>query len=176
MAQQYCRGCGSSVAFGDRYCPECGQRLDTSDSQSDHAGTQTNTSHSSQGQWGANKSQRDTNTAGTRGGHGYGRRNQSETTIAALTHVLALLTWVIGPLIVYVVVDDPFVRANAANATNWQVMLTFYIFISAMFMVGYVGIYFAFMLVMLGTVFVVIAAIKASKGECWSYPLTPPIL
>jgi uncharacterized Tic20 family protein len=32
---------------------------------------------------------------------------EGDTTLAAITHLLALFTWVVGPLVVYVVTDDP---------------------------------------------------------------------
>lgn len=95
--------------------------------------------------------------------------------IAAITHVLGLLTWIVGPLVVLIVTNNAFVRENAKNALMWQLMLTIYGIISAILILVLVGIFLVFVLLFLDLIFCIIAAIKASEGETWTYPLTPTI-
>ena len=98
------------------------------------------------------------------------------TTMAALTHVLALFTWVVGPLVVYVVIDDAFVKENARNAINWQIWFTVYSLIALVLVLVGIGLLALPVLGIVDTVFIVIAAVKASDGEAWSYPLTIDVL
>ncbi|SNR39087.1 DUF4870 domain-containing protein [Halorubrum vacuolatum] len=94
------------------------------------------------------------------------------TTMAAITHVLALFTWVFGPLVVYFVTDDAFVKENARNALNWQIMFTIYIVISLILLIAVIGIVGLILFPILDLIFIIIATVKAADGEAWSYPIT----
>ena len=104
----------------------------------------------------------------------------SNTTMAGIAHLLALCTWLVGPVVLLVVTDDEFVKSNARNAVNWQICLTIYSIVVSLFVVvtALVGIGFMIppvLLPALGLInlaFIVIAAVKATGGEVWSYPLT----
>ncbi|MFP9060269.1 DUF4870 domain-containing protein [Natrialbaceae archaeon A-chndr2] len=148
MSEQYCPDCGASVDTGNRYCSSCGERITEV--------TQTPTGEPSNA--------------------GGGTKTDGDTTFAAITHILALLTWVIGPLIVYLVTEDQFVKENARNALNWQIMFTIYMTVSAVLLLVLIGFVLILILPLLDLVFCIIAAIKASEGEAWTYPATPDIL
>jgi hypothetical protein len=96
--------------------------------------------------------------------------------MAAITHILALFTWLIGPLVVLLVTDDEFVKANARAAINWQIWLTIYSIIAGILILVGIGILLLPLLGLLDLVFIVIAAVKAADGEVWSYPLTIDLL
>lgn len=98
------------------------------------------------------------------------------TSMAAITHILALFTWLIGPLVVLLVTDDEFVKANARKAINWQIWLTVYSIIAGILLLVGLGFLLLPLLGLLDLVFVVIAAVKAADGEVWSYPLTIDLL
>jgi len=98
------------------------------------------------------------------------------TSMAAITHILALFTWLIGPLVVLLVTDDEFVKANARAAINWQIWLTIYSIIAGILILVGIGILLLPLLGLLDLVFIVIAAVKAADGEVWSYPLTIDLL
>lgn len=174
MSQRYCRNCGAEMESGDRYCSECGHRTDAEDGESDQSGTEQGWGTGGDG-WDEAGRQND-RPAGEYAGTGYDRGGQPDTTMAALTHVLALFTWLIGPLIVYLVTDDPFVEENAANAVDWQIMFTVYMILSFFLIFVLVGFVFLFVLPLLDMAFIVIAALKAGEGETWTYPLTPSLL
>ena len=102
--------------------------------------------------------------------------NQSDgSTIAAITHILGLLTWVIGPLVVLFVSEDPFVKQNAKNAVMWQLMLAIYMIVSVILVIVLIGIVFIIILGLLDLIFCIMAAVKASEGKTWKYPLTPAV-
>ena len=173
MSQRYCRNCGAEVHTGDRYCSKCGQEVGTDTSYPDQYGTESQEQYDRQQSEGYRE-----DTTQTGWDHGYQQHGeyQPDTTLAAITHVLALFTWVIGPLVIYLVTDDPFVKENAANATNWQIMFTVYFIASLFLLVVLVGFVLILVLPLLDLAFVIIAAIKASEEEAWKYPLTPDIL
>lgn len=158
MGDEYCSNCGAELEAGANFCSECGEEVGAADTrwgeESGAAGTQ----------WGETGRSRRT------GGSG------DDTTFAAITHVLALLTWVIGPLIVLLATDDEFTRENARNALNWQIMFTIYMLISVVLVFLLVGIPLLIVLPILDLVFCVLAAVKASDGEAWRYPLTLDIV
>lgn len=113
-----------------------------------------------------------------------GDGTNGNTSMAAITHILALFTWVIGPLVVLLVTDDEFVKANARKAINWQIWLTIYSIVGGLFVlvtavIG-IGLLIAPILFsvlgLIDLVFIVIAAVKAADGEVWSYPLTIDLL
>ncbi len=105
-----------------------------------------------------------------------GGTTDGNTTMAAITHLLALFTWLIGPLVVLLVTDDEFVKANARNAINWQIWLTVYSLVAAVLILAGIGLLLLPLLGLLDTVFVIVAAVKAADGEVWSYPLTIDLL
>ncbi|WP_433254269.1 DUF4870 domain-containing protein [Streptosporangium sp. CA-135522] len=105
---------------------------------------------------------------------GYGPRpGGDDTTMAMLAHLLGLLTWFVGPLVVYLAKKDesPYVRAQAAEALNFQLTLTIAYFVS--WILAFVLIGFLLMLVIwIGSiVLMIVAAVAANRGENYRYPL-----
>jgi uncharacterized Tic20 family protein len=95
--------------------------------------------------------------------------NSNKDQTGSLVHFLGLMVGFFGPVLFYFGSDDEFVRANAANATNWQISVTIYSIILT-FLSGFtLGIISLFIL---NVYFSAVAAKKASKGKVWNYPLT----
>lgn len=103
------------------------------------------------------------------------RQAGDDRTLAAITHILALVTWVFGPLIVMLISQDEFVVTNAKNALMWQVMAAVYAFIAMLLVFIVIGIPLLIILGILDLAFCIIAAVKASEGDAWRYPLTPAV-
>lgn len=103
-------------------------------------------------------------------------QSSGDTTMAAITHLLALFTWLIGPLVVLFVTDDEFVKENARNAINWQISLTIYSIVSSLLILLGIGLLLIAVLGLLDLIFIVVATVKASDGEAWSYPITIDLL
>ena len=107
-------------------------------------------------------------------------------TWAMAAHLSALLCLAIGftfvgPLIVYLVKrdDDPFVRQQAAEALNFNLSVLIYaivgsivLFVTILLVVGIVLIPFAIAAGVAWLILVIMAAVKAGKGETYRYPLT----
>ncbi|MFB6180437.1 MAG: DUF4870 domain-containing protein [Candidatus Nanohalobium sp.] len=97
--------------------------------------------------------------------------------MAALTHILGLFTGFLGPLVIYVTQDEEgFAKENARKALNWQISFTIYVIISMILSVVIIGMLILPVLGLLDLIFCVMAAIKASDGEAWDYPLTISLL
>ncbi|GAA2854464.1 hypothetical protein GCM10010517_12490 [Streptosporangium fragile] len=116
-------------------------------------------------------------------GYGYGyqappgtygpRPGSDDTTMAMLAHLLGLLTWFVGPLVVYLAKkdDSPYVRDQAAEALNFQLTLMIAYFVS--WVLAFVLIGFLLMFVIwLGSIIVMImAAVAANRGDRYRYPM-----
>lgn len=104
----------------------------------------------------------------------------------AIAHASALVGLVIGlsalgPLVVYLIRkdDDPWVRAQAAEALNfniswliWGAALALVTFILVFVLIGLFLLPVLALGVVAWLVLVIVAAVKASRGEAFRYPLT----
>ena len=102
-------------------------------------------------------------------------------TWTALCHASALLGvfgpfpgHVVPPLIVWLLKrgDSPEIDAHGKEALNFQISMLIYNAIAAVFCIVLIGFLILPVLWILNAVFVIIAAIKASDGELYRYPLT----
>lgn len=95
------------------------------------------------------------------------------TTMAALAHVLGLFTGFLGPLVLYAVADrnDPFARDQAAEALNFQLTVLIGMVISFVLMIVLVGFLLFFVIFIVDFIFCIMAAIAASRGEWYRYPI-----
>lgn len=199
-----CVECGAPLNRYAMFCSECGaeqERSDESDDRQDERGQRGRESEGSRRRertdrrqrGGPDRQQPDSSDRRRSGGAGHNRARapdhrqghrsdgqaagpDSDTGMAVLAHVAALFLGVIGSGLIYAVADDPFVKRNAANATNWQIMLILYLILSVILVFFVIGIFLFLALLVADLVFIVIAAIKASNGEAWEYPLTPELL
>lgn len=101
---------------------------------------------------------------------------KKDNVLAVVTHLIVFFSSFIGPLVIYFVTEDDFVKKNAAKALNWQISAFIYLLISAVLVLVVIGFLFLLILGIIGTVFPIIAAVKASEGEAWDYPLSIPFI
>ena len=92
-------------------------------------------------------------------------------TLSIVAHVLGLFVGFLGPLIVYLVTKEEPARTHARNALNWQISLIIYMIISVILIIILVGLLLIGILALLNIIFSIVAAVKASNGEIWKYPL-----
>ena len=80
----------------------------------------------------------------------------------------------LGPLVVWLVKrgDSPEVDAHGKEALNFQISMLIYNLVAAVFCLILVGFVFLAILWVLNAVFVIIAAIQASDGKFYRYPMT----
>lgn len=82
------------------------------------------------------------------------------------------------PLIVWLVKKDesPGVAAHAREALNFHISLYIYGFVSAVLIFFCIGYFLLMGLALFGLVCAILAAIEASKGGFFRYPLTIPLI
>ena len=108
---------------------------------------------------------------------------QDEKTWATLVHLAPFLAAVVGipflgPLIVFLIFKDrgPFVRFHAAQARNFQIIITIAFWVFGLLSFVLIGIPFLILTAIAWVVFSIIAAIKANNGEWYRYPMTPELV
>ena len=95
--------------------------------------------------------------------------------LSALSGYLGLSAGnVIGPLIVWLARKDesPFVSEHAKEALNFQISLLIYLAISVPLALFLIGFALLFVIPIFGLIFTIVAAVKASDGSVYRYPLT----
>ncbi len=100
---------------------------------------------------------------------------------AMFCHLAALLGllgngigFLIGPLVVWLIRKDdaPFIDEHGKEAVNFQITMFLAFFLGLLLMLVLVGIVILIAVVILMIVMPIVAAIKASNGEHYRYPLT----
>ena len=139
-----CSKCGSAYGPESRFCPSCGATL----------------------------------AAGTEPLIATGA--QSEKTASMLCHLTALAGLVVpfgnilGPLIVWLVKRDesPLVDREGKESLNFQISMTIYLLCSVLLIVVIVGIPLLMVIGLIDLILTILAAVKTSNGETYTYPLT----
>jgi uncharacterized Tic20 family protein len=80
----------------------------------------------------------------------------------------------LGPLIVWLAKreDSPEIDAHGKESLNFQISMLIYNAIAVVFCLVLMGFFFLAVLWVLNAVFVIIAAIQASDGKFYRYPIT----
>ena len=98
---------------------------------------------------------------------------------AVLCHLSVLFgVGLLLPLVVWLVKKDesPVVAAHAREAMNFHISLYLYGFISAVLIFFCIGYFLLLGLALFGLICAILAAMEASKGGFFRYPLTIPII
>ena len=97
----------------------------------------------------------------------------NDNTLPILAHVLGLVVGFLGPLIILLVSDtDENAKKHSKLALNWQISLIIYFIVSGILALVFIGFILMIALAILNLIFCIKAAIKASNGELYKYPLT----
>jgi hypothetical protein len=85
---------------------------------------------------------------------------------------------IIGPLICWLSKRDEsmWVNINGRNSLNFQLSMLLYMVLALPLILIIIGIPIIMMLVVLKIICIVIASVKASKGELFRYPLMIPFI
>jgi len=99
--------------------------------------------------------------------------SSSDRIAAILTHIGGIFLSFIPALIVYLVAtDNPWLKENARNALNFQLTMLIAWIVSGILVIALVGIFLAWAVELLVVILSIVAAVKASAGEAYAYPLT----
>lgn len=102
-----------------------------------------------------------------------------ERTLALAAHLLGIVTYFIGALVIWLVSKDaspskPFATDQAKEALNFQITVTLAVIVAAILAVVTLGL-LAFLPTLVwvaSLVFCILAAVKANNGEHYRYPFT----
>ncbi|MGA2265413.1 MAG: DUF4870 domain-containing protein [Phycisphaerae bacterium] len=88
--------------------------------------------------------------------------------------VVPLVGWVLGPLVVWLIKgkEDPTINAHAKAALNFQISMMIYGAICLALMLVFIGMVLLPVVGLVDLICVIIAAVKASNGELFQYPLS----
>ena len=94
--------------------------------------------------------------------------------LASFAGFLIPLGNIIGPLVVWLLKrqDSPYIDHHGREALNFQISLILYLIASAILIIVLIGILLLIVVGVAGIVFTVIAAIRASEGVEYRYPMT----
>lgn len=99
--------------------------------------------------------------------------SSEDKTLAILAHLGGIFFSVIPSLIIWLVKNDsPFVTAHAKEALNFQITLIFGFVLAFFLMLVLIGFFLFWALGVINLVLCIVAAVKASSGENFRYPLT----
>ena len=95
---------------------------------------------------------------------------------AHLSALLGLVTGIgciLGPLIVWLIKKDemPFVNDQAKEALNFQITVFLAAIVCFILMIIAIGVLLLIILCIVDLVFIIIAAVKASEGVAYRYPV-----
>lgn len=95
-----------------------------------------------------------------------------ERLMAVLSHALVLITWILGPLIIYLLKKDesPYVAAHAKESLNFQLTMTVLYLISAVLVIILIGFLFLWVLNIVNVILIAVASVRASENKIYRYP------
>lgn len=99
----------------------------------------------------------------------------TDKTLAILVHIGGLFTSWIAPLIIYLIKkgeNDAFTTDNAREALNFQITVMIAYFVCFILTFVLIGILLFWVVMMANLVLCIVAAVKASNGERYRYPMT----
>jgi uncharacterized Tic20 family protein len=101
-------------------------------------------------------------------------RAAEERNLAVLAQVLGIFFGLLGPLVIYVIAkpDQPFARHHAAEALNFHITVLIAAIVSVVLMLVLVGFVLIVVVAVGAFVLSVVAAVAASKGEWYRYPIS----
>ncbi|UCG59200.1 MAG: DUF4870 domain-containing protein [Phycisphaerales bacterium] len=97
--------------------------------------------------------------------------------MAMLCHLLGAVGF-FGPLVIWLNEKDKhrFVDEHGRAAMDYQVSILIYYVVSWLLCFVVVGVFLLLGLTLLHIIFVIIAALRASRGRTWRYPIAIPFL
>lgn len=95
-----------------------------------------------------------------------------EKTMAILSHILALVSSFIGPLVIYLIKKDEsaYVGEHAKESLNFQITMVILYIVSFILVFILIGILLIWLLSIANFVLIIIATIKASENKVYRYP------
>ncbi len=96
-----------------------------------------------------------------------------EKTWAALIQLGGIFIGVVAPLVGYFLFRfrGPFIKEHTIAALNWQISLVIYYFVGYVLSIIGIGVLIVLAAAVLQITFGIIAAVRANRGQLYTYPL-----
>ncbi|MFH5186490.1 DUF4870 domain-containing protein [Paenibacillus sp. TAB 01] len=100
--------------------------------------------------------------------------SSDEKSLALLSHLLCLIVGLFAPLLIWLLKKDEsqFIAEHAKESLNFQISVMIYSIVATILCFVVIGFILFPFLAVFALVVIIIAAVKASKGESYRYPLT----
>lgn len=100
--------------------------------------------------------------------------SSEEKTLALLSHLLCIIVGVLAPLVIWLIKKDEsaFVNEHAKESLNFQISMIIYSIIAGFLCFAVIGFVLLPLLGVFALIVIIIATVRASKGEHYEYPLT----
>ncbi len=104
-------------------------------------------------------------------------QGMNEGTWCMLMHLSQLLNYsalgLIAPIVMWLMSKDEsqVARIHGVNMINWMISWAIYMVVSALASTVLIGIPFLIAFSLLGVIFPIVAAVKASNNQIWEYPM-----
>ncbi|MDR2875508.1 MAG: DUF4870 domain-containing protein [Methylobacillus sp.] len=102
--------------------------------------------------------------------------SQDSRTMAMLAHLLGIISWFIGALVIWLInKDDPskeFVVDQAKEALNFQITVTIAWIICVVLSVVLIGLFLMPLVALANLILCILAGLKAKDGVAYRYPFT----
>lgn len=104
--------------------------------------------------------------------------NRDEHNLGTLAHLLALFTFFVGPLALWLVYRDrsPYLERQSQEALNFQITVGIALFVSGLLVALFIGVILLPLVIGAHVVMTLLATIKASEGELYRYPFSLRLL
>ncbi len=98
--------------------------------------------------------------------------NSNDSILAAITHILGLLTGFLGPLVIFLLrSEEDLVKDQAREALNFQVTMLLGAILGGLLTVVFVGFLIVLAVGLTDTVLSIVAAVRAYEGQRYRYPI-----
>jgi len=107
-----------------------------------------------------------------------GSLSNDEKNMAMLAHLLGILISFIGALIIWLLKKDSssFIDHHGKQALNFQITMMIGYLVGSVTTVIFIGCFILVIVFVVNIIFCIIAAMAASKGEMYRYPIAIPLL
>jgi uncharacterized Tic20 family protein len=105
---------------------------------------------------------------------GVGLLTEDEKTMALLSRVLSLVGGFLAPLIIWVLKKDQsaYIAEHAQESLNFQISILIYATVAGILCLVFIGFLLLLFIWIFSLIVVIMATMKAYKGEMYRYPLT----
>jgi len=121
-----------------------------------------------------NESPQKAEPAESTGGEGTAEVSKDARMFGMLCHLLGILTWIVGPLIIWLIKreDDKFIDEHGKEALNFQITILIAYAVGGITTFICIGFFIMLAAWIFNLIFCIMGAIKANDGQPYRYPIS----